>query len=159
VHNASCADRTPHACTLLDSHARELIRVNYGERLADIWDCIAIGAVKADVWRLLALFVHGGYYFDMDSGPKPKHPFRSWNVGNHTAVSGRGSNIVEPHQWGMVYSARHPVIRQAIQNMLPQLVIRTQHAVMDVAFVVPTMHRQCAPPWWDGCGRCTIRTA
>lgn len=119
---------------IADTHARALIRINYGERLAAAWSCIAIGAVKADVWRLLAIYSHGGYYFDMDSGPKREHPFRSWKTGNLTMVSGTGRSVAEPHQWGLVYSPRHALIRRAIQKMLRQLVVRNQEKVQDIGY-------------------------
>eukprot|EP00038_Savillea_parva_P012120 m.202373 g.202373 ORF g.202373 m.202373 type:complete len:180 (-) comp21752_c0_seq1:83-622(-) len=135
------------------------MRINFGERVASAWDCLAIGAVRADVWRLAVLYVHGGYYFDMDAGPQPKHPFRSWGTENLSFVSGLGRTIREPHQWGMVYAPQHPILRLALQKTLPQLALQHPRAhVMDIAYkpfqrAYKTLHQagnhSTVPGWGD----------
>jgi len=117
-----------------DTHAHALLLRYFGKRVAAAWECITIGAVKADVWRLLAVYIIGGFYFDMDAGPKATHPFRSWGTENLTMVSGAGATVREPHQWGMLYAPRHPLIELAIKNMLPQLIRRSQRHVQDIAY-------------------------
>jgi hypothetical protein len=72
------------------------------------------------VWRILAIYLFGGIYFDMDSIAISDHPFRTWGFGNHTVVTGKGGDG-NPHQWGLIYAPKHPIIRDAVVSTLNNL--------------------------------------
>lgn len=50
-----------------DERARELIRYHFGRRVLSAYDCCAISAMKADIFRYCALLTRGGIYVDADS--------------------------------------------------------------------------------------------
>jgi hypothetical protein len=106
-----------------DVAAKRMIEIEFGAGLLEAFNCINVGAAKSDVWRLLAIYLFGGIYFDLDSAPKPEHPFRTWGFGNHSIVTGVGGDG-DPHQWGLIYTPQHPVIRAAVLEMLDNVANR-----------------------------------
>ena len=103
-----------------DTAIRRMIELDFGPNLLADYDCLRVGAAKSDVWRLLAIYLFGGIYFDMDSMAKPEFPFRLWGFANHTVVTGKGKDGA-PHQWGLLYTPKHPIIREAVLLTLDNL--------------------------------------
>lgn len=50
-----------------DKSCRDLIEMNFDSRVLRAYDQIHRGALKADLWRYCALFLHGGVYADIDT--------------------------------------------------------------------------------------------
>jgi len=78
-----------------------------------------LGAGRADLWRLAVLWEHGGVYADVDT--ECVTPLREWIRPDDAGVTGqdRGPGGVQlPHQWGMVYTAQHPVIKAALEQSI-----------------------------------------
>jgi mannosyltransferase OCH1-like enzyme len=48
-----------------DNDCRELIRINFSEKILESYDKLIPGAYKADLWRLCALYIYGGIYLDI----------------------------------------------------------------------------------------------
>ncbi|EED86850.1 predicted protein [Thalassiosira pseudonana CCMP1335] len=123
---------------LFDDNAVEsFILTEYGQEIYSAYSCVNVGAAKCDVWRLLVIYLFGGIYFDLDT--TPKSPFSQWGFGNHSVVTGRSCNNKRhkggcAHQWGLIYTPRHPVIYAAINETLNNLAIRTASHVYDISF-------------------------
>lgn len=91
-------------------------------RLVEPFQHETYGAYKADICRLVALYVYGGYYFDVDIEvinpllPKPPSQnngtsmsfITSWEVGRQSGF----------FQAILFTTARHPIIYEAIQSMI-----------------------------------------
>lgn len=117
-----------------DSAVDRFILLEYGRDIFEEYSCINVGAGKCDVWRLFILYLFGGIYFDLDC--RPKQRFAEWGFGNHTVVTGRARPIFGngAHQWGMIYSPRHPVMRASIIRVLENLWQRTAAHVYEIGY-------------------------
>jgi len=123
-----------------DNAADEMIRSELGDRIFDSYKCLSVGAAIADFWRLVVLYLYGGIYMDADLAPLHDQPFRSWNFGNRSVITGRACGEVWwlsggcSNQMAMIYAPRHPVIRDAIVRSLDNLSRRTAETPYDVSF-------------------------
>jgi len=52
-------------CT--DEDCEKFIKENFSPEIYDCYSRLQIGAAKADLWRILVLFAHGGVYMDIDA--------------------------------------------------------------------------------------------
>lgn len=103
-----------------DYSVRKMIQMEFGDRLLQAFNCLNVGAIKSDVWRILTVYLFGGIYFDLDATAKPEHPFRDWGFGNHTVITGT-NQMGNPHQWGLIYTPFHPILHDAIIKTLENL--------------------------------------
>lgn len=116
-----------------DTHVENLIRIEYGERILNLYKNLLVGASKADVWRLMVIYCYGGIYFDLDCEMKEEYPFRVWGFGNREVVTGKGSDGA-PHQWGLIYKPGHPIIKKAIQRVLFELYHQHSTRLLQIAY-------------------------
>jgi hypothetical protein len=142
------------------------IQMEYGQDIHSAYSCVKVGAAKCDIWRLLAIYLFGGIYFDVDV--RPKSPFSEWDFGNRTVVSGRGcNNRRHPtgcgHQWGLIYTPFHSVMHAAIEETLGNLAKREASHVYDVsynafynAWVYGPFNSSYMPGWGDFMGNRVI---
>jgi hypothetical protein len=120
-----------------DKAVARFFEVEYESAIPKAYSCVRTGAAKCDVWRLFIIYVFGGIYFDLDAYPTV--PFLKWGFGNRTVISGRGCNNKRHpggcgHQWGLIYSPQHYVMREAIFETLGNLALREATHVYDVSF-------------------------
>ena len=116
-----------------DTHVEHFIRIEYGERILRLYQNLLVGALKADVWRLMVMYCYGGIYFDMDSELKEEHPFRTWGFGDKQVITGKGSDG-SPHQWGLIYTPGHPIIKKSIERVLYQLYHQSSNTLLHIAY-------------------------
>ena len=50
-----------------DTDIDEFIKSNFNQTIYLAYKSLTVGAAKADLWRYLILFKHGGVYLDIDS--------------------------------------------------------------------------------------------
>lgn len=103
------ADMEEYMCTIaspLESAAFQLLNA---------------GAGKADIWRTSMLSNYGGVYVDTDTMCKTPLDGFVWH--NASMVTGIGA-LNDVHQWGMMYTAHHPVLLAAAP-MMSNAVINT----------------------------------
>ena len=55
---------------------REFIKRHFGGRTLEAYHCINYGPAKSDLWRYCVLYVHGGFYSDIDA--LCELPLNSW---------------------------------------------------------------------------------
>lgn len=102
-----------------------------------VYQLLAPGAAKADLWRLAIMQRYGGVYMDADT--RPQAPLRSFIWPDASMVSGWGAES-DFHQWGLIYAPGHPIIETALRS--------TVQRVLDVY-----QQRKAAPtPWLTGPG-------
>lgn len=49
-----------------ESQRREFVLKNFGDEWVKIYDSYSINVCRADLWRYMVLFIHGGVYADLD---------------------------------------------------------------------------------------------
>jgi hypothetical protein len=85
-------------------------------------DTIRPGAGKADLFRYLLIYDRGGVYMDVDSFClNPLGHFVSADDDVVTGLGGRG----DFHQWGLIYSPRHPFLKRTIENAVSNILNRS----------------------------------
>jgi inositol phosphorylceramide mannosyltransferase catalytic subunit len=82
---------------------------------------IGPGAGKADLFRYLIIYDRGGVYMDIDT--VCLKPLRDYLLAEDEAVTGIGRRG-DFHQWGLIYVARHPFMKQTIENTVANIVNR-----------------------------------
>ena len=100
-----------------DEAALEFMCTFYPEQ-ALIYQQVAPGAAKADLWRLAIIYRYGGVYFDTDS--ESIVPLRNIIWQNASAVSGLGS-LKDFHQWALIYRPLHPIIKTTLKIAVHRL--------------------------------------
>lgn len=80
------------------------------------------GAGRSDLWRLLAIYDHGGVYMDIDTEAlvpmrEILHPEDEAVSGYHSGAHGGG----DFHQWGLIFKAKHPFIRATIDEAVEEI--------------------------------------
>lgn len=145
-----------------DNAVGTFIEKEYGNNIFSLYRCVNVGAAKCDIWRLMVIYIFGGIYFDFDA--MPKTAFSTWEFGNRTVISGRGCNNKKyltgcGHQWGLIYTPFHPVMRDAIKETLGNLAKRTAEHVYDISFwafynswVYGPFNSSYMPGWGDYMG-------
>lgn len=99
------------------------------------------GAGRADLFRYLLLYERGGVYMDIDTvclAPLSRFVHPADDV-----VSGVGLRG-DFHQWGLIYSPRHPFMKRALENAVSNVLRRTF-----VAGFENTLEGLCGPPCLD----------
>lgn len=90
--------------------------------LLPLLDAVSSGAVKADLWRYVALFLYGGVYVDLDS--QFLVPLRELIPRDVTMLGARMPDSIIS-QWAIAVRAKHPVMqiaaKQAFSNVLEGL--------------------------------------
>lgn len=102
-----------------DAAASGFMRKFYPENVS-IYEQILPGAMKADVWRLAVIYKYGGVYFDSDSHSVT--PLRAIIWPNASVVTGVGASN-DFHQWALLYTPRHVLIKAALKNAFQRLKI------------------------------------
>jgi inositol phosphorylceramide mannosyltransferase catalytic subunit len=91
------------------------------QTLIEALHTIKPGAGKADLFRYLIVYDRGGVYMDIDTVPLA--PLSSFIRPADDTVSGIGEHG-DLHQWGLIYAARHPFMKRAIENTVDNIVRR-----------------------------------
>ncbi len=123
-----------------DSDVETLIGECYGPAILAAYRsiCPSYGAARADLFRYLCIYHHGGVYLDIKStvdrplaeiirpddqyllaqwDQTPESPHRGWGV--HPALAGIPNG--EYQQWHVIASPGHPFLRRAILKVLSNL--------------------------------------
>lgn len=90
------------------------------------FDKATSGAMRADLWRYLLLWVEGGVYADIDTKALRPLPIRP----DDHAVSGCGHFFHGVEQFILAYAPKHPVLKRAIELAIVNILQRSQQDLM-----------------------------
>lgn len=100
-----------------DDDIEDFIRAEYGAEELSTFQAISQGASRADFFRALVMYRHGGAYFDTDSMPRPDAPLDAWVESDATFITGVCSWRSVFHQWGLIAAKGSCVFERLIANI------------------------------------------
>ncbi len=117
---------------LFDKEQRDrYMKINWKSHpIVDLYFQSRFGPMRADMFRYCILFERGGYYFDISKGVDcaitSLHPGEAKELlsfeNNKAELPPGPSNLILPNnliiQWGMGFTAGHPVLNHVIQSIV-----------------------------------------
>lgn len=100
-----------------DNDIEEYIRTEYGDKELATFRAINQGASKADFFRALVMYRHGGAYFDTDAILRPDAPLDLWVRPGAEFITGLCSWRPIFHQWGLLAANGSCVFEKLIDRM------------------------------------------
>ena len=91
---------------------------------------LAIGAARADFWRYLVLYKHGGGYLDMDAAIIQPIDDLLAKHGDARGIITREYNQGVFNNWIMFFEPRHPLLQRMIDQMFYNVRHRTTNDVL-----------------------------
>ncbi len=111
------------------------------DQLKTAYHKIKPGAGKADLFRFLVIYDGGGCYFDLDTTCRA--PLQDYLGPDDEVLSGIGRIRGDFHQYGLIYTAKHPIMKRAlelaVQNILSETFIDNERY----------LEYLCGPPCLD----------
>lgn len=98
-----------------DSQMIDSIASNFDKETFKYFQKIKNIVAKADFWRYLILYQHGGVYLDIDSSITGKIDNSFYN--SNTGIISLEDNNKLFLQWSLIYSKNHPVLEKVINNI------------------------------------------
>lgn len=96
-----------------DKDIDDFVNTYYPGEIADCYNKLNIIVAKVDFWRYLVLYKYGGVYLDFDSGIEK--PLNELIMDNDTAIITAEGNPGLYVQWGLIFSAEHPILKKVIE--------------------------------------------
>jgi mannosyltransferase OCH1-like enzyme len=110
----------------------------YSKDIKNAYDLLQIGAAKADFWRYLILYKHGGVYLDIDS--QINHPIDSIIKPSDMALLTRERNYGSFVQWCLFFEKEHPLLKEIIQTVASKI-LQKENIELDKITGPPIMSR------------------
>ena len=96
----------------------EFVQKNFSSNIFKIYSSLPLNVMKADMWRLLVTYLHGGIYVDSDSSCNM--PIDSWLPSDKSFVVGaEGPTSFVTSTFAC--SPKHPIMAHVIRNMIKNL--------------------------------------
>ena len=92
----------------LDKDCIDFLNKYFNSKIADLFKNIKIGMFKADLWRICKLYIHGGYYADIDL--VPLYPLDKIGFKENTFYSSRGMDNMQIFQAFMATPPKNPLL-------------------------------------------------
>jgi len=111
-----------------DKDISNFVHVNFPGEISDAFDCLNIGAARADLWRYLILYKCGGIYLDIDAD-----------------ITGKLDELIEPddkaiitrepldglfNQWILIFSKGHPLLWDVITRCVANIKNRSSNNIL-----------------------------
>ena len=103
-----------------DNDMDKWIKENFDESTYNCYNCLTIGAAKADLWRYLILYKNGGIYLDIDSNIIGSLD-ELINEDDSAIISREGNELGTYLQWCLMFSPEHPILRRTIDNCIKNI--------------------------------------
>ena len=100
-----------------DSQMLQFVEKEFSEPYISMFHSMPIPVMKADVWRIMVLYIYGGIYTDIDT--KCLISIKNWeNINNHSFIIGYESDDLHFCNWTMASSPRHPILKSILDQMV-----------------------------------------
>lgn len=100
-----------------NAECSSFILEHFGEQIHKLYNSLPQPIMRADFWRLAVIYIHGGYYSDLDIVVKKN--IESFINPNIDAVFMREINNISNYFFGA--TPKHPVIKSAIDKMVEEM--------------------------------------
>lgn len=99
-----------------DRDCREFLSKHFGEDYVSCFNYIKFGPIRADFWRVCKLYIHGGYYSDIDIVPKQSLKKICSTVANFvTSLTFRNDSIFQAF---IAATPKHNVLERCIDRYM-----------------------------------------
>lgn len=102
-----------------DDNIQTWMRQHFSGHVCEMYNSIQVGAAKADLWRYMVLYKHGGVYLDVDSTINTN--LDEFIDHGDEAVLTREGNEGSFVQWLLIFKKGHPILKILIENILEDL--------------------------------------
>ena len=110
-----------------DDQCSNFILEHFGKNVHEQYQLLPLPIMRADFWRLAVVYIHGGYYSDLDI--QCNQNIKEFINPNVNAVWMRELNNISNYFFGAI--PKHPVIKQAMDDMLITAKSISNRAVTD----------------------------
>lgn len=102
---------------LSDEDVLDFVQLNFGSKFVDIFqNKCPVGVMRADIWRVMAVYINGGIYTDLDTYCKA--PIDSWlKEWDDKRVVLNAEHEVHINQWTFLSERGHPLMEYILEKM------------------------------------------
>lgn len=99
-----------------DSDVLDFVSSEFGSDWVKIYESCPLGVMRADIWRIMILYINGGMYTDLDTICNV--PNSSWinNISNKRVIL-NAEHEVHIQQWTFLSEPEHPVFYYMLENI------------------------------------------
>ena len=112
-----------------DTDIDEFIKSNFNQTIYLAYKSLTVGAAKADLWRYLILFKHGGVYLDIDSVIYGK---LDELIIDDCAIISREKNYGKFAQWCLIYPPNHEILKICIEKCIFNITNKTTNDILEL---------------------------
>jgi mannosyltransferase OCH1-like enzyme len=96
-----------------DAQMDQFVQKEMGEPWFTMYKDMPIPVMKADLWRIMVLYVYGGVYTDIDT--KCFVPIRQWaHIGDRSFIIGYESDNFHFCNWTIAAAPKHPILKSIL---------------------------------------------
>lgn len=99
-----------------DSDVMDFVKDNFGNEWIKIFESCPIGVMRADIWRVMIVYVYGGMYTDLDTICHV--PISLWfdKIPDKRIIL-NAEHEIHIQQWTFLAEASHPVLEHILYNI------------------------------------------
>jgi alpha 1,6-mannosyltransferase len=99
-----------------DDDVMDFVRENFGHRWEKIFNSCPVGVMKADIWRIMVLYINGGMYTDLDTTCNV--PIDSWldKISDKKIIL-NAEHEIHIQQWTFLSEKNHPILSYMLDNI------------------------------------------
>lgn len=99
-----------------DDDVMDFVKDSFGDEWVEIFNSCPLGVMKADIWRIMILYVYGGMYTDLDTICNV--PIDSWfNDMSDKRIILNAEHEVHIQQWTFLSEPEHPAFNYMLENI------------------------------------------
>lgn len=114
-----------------DEDVMDFVRDNFGQSWVEIFESCPLGVMRADIWRVMVLYINGGMYTDLDTicnvsisewfdqsiGFKNKVGEHEWVELSNKRILLNAEHEMHLEQWTFLSEAEHPCLAKILENI------------------------------------------
>ncbi|KAJ8905568.1 hypothetical protein NDN08_002075 [Rhodosorus marinus] len=102
-----------------DLEVVEFVERYYNETEVELFKSMPVGVMKADLFRYMVLYIHGGVYADADT--RDHRAINQWISPDCEFVVGVEGNGAFFCQWAFASGPRHPILKRLVKKIFDKL--------------------------------------